>query len=306
MMQNDIILFRYHDNPKLIRQRLLYLRNIEPEIPIFGIYGGDRSGFDKATRMLGDLLTDNYLIPVNDKRWKWLHADITYKLWYDHVGKHLNFRYAYIIEWDLLMIGRMKHLYASATNQNIVCTGLIPLEKVEDFWYWTNSQNKPKVESFYKQVSQYYRKPFIKYASLGPGLCAPKSFFEGLIEMKLFEADISDEIKIPVWSQLMDIKPIPNDFYKKWFSYFEMQYFNTNIREIPVKTIIRESKKQNGRRVFHPFRDNTPAGELLKIYHSRNQPTKKASKDSWIKIKTIHPLLYKVHCKMLNATTKPQ
>ncbi len=303
-MDQDIILFRYHHNIDLVKNRLQLLKMMEPDKPIFGIYGGKHSDFKEAADVLNGWLENNFLIPVDDGKWKWLHGDITFKMWYQKVGKHIRFEDAYIVEWDLLILEALYNLYPTTNQNRIFCTGLIPLEKVSNFWYWMNEKNKPKVEAFFKQVQDYYKTPFIRYASLGPGLCAPRSFFEGLLDLRLFEADISDELKIPVWSQIMGLTPMANDFYKKWFSFFEMRCFNANMRNIRYRTIARELNKKNGRRVFHPFGEAVEPNKLYRLYKNSSYTRDAASMKYGEEVKTIHPAFYKLHCKLFDLQCK--
>jgi len=299
-VMKEIILYRYHNHPELVRSRLKLIQRMEPDKPIYGIFGGKATDYHQACHYLKDLLEDNYLIPVSDPRWKWLHADITYKMWFREVGQYIGFDRAYILEWDLLMLEQLNNLYPNTEANKVVCTGLIPLEKVSKFWYWTNAQNRPKVESFYNKVSRHYNQSFVRYASLGPGLCVPKAFFEGLNQLTLIEADISDEIKIPVWSQIMGLKPVSNDFYKKWFSFFSMRFFNANVANIQMKTIRREMQKQKGRRVFHPFRDSTDSETLYQIYRDSKKDIGHYTSGSMNHVKSVrHPLAYKMHCKLV-------
>src|SRR6056297_3258831 len=99
MATKEIILFRYHNNFQLIAKRLDFIKKMEPDKPIYGIYGGKKSQYNQASRYLDNYFEDNYLVPVEDSRWKWLHADIIYKMWYEQVGNNINFEYAYILEW---------------------------------------------------------------------------------------------------------------------------------------------------------------------------------------------------------------
>ena len=299
MIDSAIVIYRYHNNFELVYQRVKLLKMIDPGIRVYGIFGGNSEDFPVATKALNGILDDNYLIKVEDARWKWLHADITYEMWFNDVGKFINFNNAYILEWDLLFLGKLENIYPPLDNNTVYCTGLIPLEKVSKYWYWSDKQNKPKVQEFFNKIRNHYKREFIEYATLGPGLCAPRSFFEGLLDLDLFEADITDEVKIPVWSQLMGLELKSNNFYTKWFSYFEMRYFNANVTNISTKTIERELLKKHGKRVFHPYRENLPAENLFEMYQNAE---KKDTIHNNVKIKpvsVIHPITYKVHCKLL-------
>jgi hypothetical protein len=292
-----IIIYRYHGHFELNRHRIRLLKKVEPGIPVYGIYGGEAGFFQQANRKLGALLHDNYCLKVGDRYWKWLHADLTYKMWYRDVGRYVHFDRAYVVEWDLVIFRKLHSLFPQAHNGNILCTGLIPLEKVSRYWYWMNTTNRARVEDFFNRVHKYYNRPFVKYASLGPGLSAPKSFFDGLTRLKIFEADITDEIKIPVWSQLLGLKPESNDLYRKWFSYHEMRFFNANITPIRLRTIGRELKKKNGRRAFHPFVEPETYETLAAMHEKMANPHGPEKPRQPVGI--VSPYMYKINCRLM-------
>lgn len=296
---HPIIIYRFHNNFTTVANRLKLIKKIDPDIPIYGIFGGEKMDYKDAKKSLDTYMEDIFLIPVENNRWKWLHADITYQMWYKSVGRNVTFDMAYVMEWDLLILEKLKDVFPHANDQTAIFTGLIALEKVEKHWYWMKKENRAKVESFYEKVSQYYSLRFTRYACLGPGLCAPRNFFEGLQELKLFEADISDEIKLPVWSQIMGIKPVSNNFYMKWFSFFEMQYFNANVADIELESIVRQLNKKNGRRVFHPFRINNTADILFQQYNKSIIKNGEYSISPPFNVKSIPPLTYRFHCKLM-------
>lgn len=292
-----IIIYRYHGHFEPNSHRIRLLKEIEPEVPVYGIYGGEPGFFQQANHKLGSLLENNYCLKVGDRYWKWLHADVTYKMWYQDVGRHVDFDRAYVMEWDLLIFAKLQSLFPKAREGNTLCTGLIPLERVARYWYWMNPANRPRVEDFFKRVNKYYNKPFVKYASLGPGLSAPKSFFEGLTRLKIFEANITDEIKIPVWSQLLGIEPESNDLYRKWFSYHEMRFFNANITPVRPGTIRRELKKKHGRRAFHPFLEPATFEVLAEMYeNTKHRHTADVPKQP---VKIVSPYMYKINCRLM-------
>jgi len=298
-MNDSIVIYRYHDNFELVNQRIRLIKMIDPGIRVYGIYGGKSEAYGKACKSLNEVLDGNYLVRSEDPRWKWLHADITYKMWYREVGKYIDFNFVYVLEWDLLILEKLQHIYPLPSDDTVYFTGLIPIEKVSKFWYWNDKQNKPKVTEFFKKVRMHYKTEFEEYATLGPGLFAPRLFFEGLLELDLFEADVTDEVKIPVWSQLLGLQLKSNNFYTKWFSYFEMRYFNANVANIKTQTIRKEMSKKHGRRVFHPYRENLQAEVLFELYHNAKEKFGIVINNKIKHVNVIHPLTYKIHCKLL-------
>ncbi|MFW5701163.1 MAG: hypothetical protein ACOCWM_05680 [Cyclobacteriaceae bacterium] len=298
MKDTFIILYRYHNNFELVRERLKIIKHIDPEVKIYGIFGGPYEKYDEAMTFLTFYLEDNYLVKVEDSNWKWLHADIVYQMWYNDVGKSIDFDYAAVLEWDLLFLEKVQNLFYRIKPDQLHLTGIIPLNKVKNYWFWSRPQHTEKYEAFKEKVSQYYKIPLRDYAMLGPGLCMPKAFMEQFSSIKLFEADISDELKMPVWAQVLGYQMVSNNFYRKWFSFFEHQYFNANVVDVSLETVKKELSRKNGRRAFHPFRKHVKTNELAEIYDNAVNNKGNQTNNKNYSVGVVPWYLYKVHCKL--------
>ena len=102
-----IILFRYHKNPFVCRDRLWQLKNFNPEIKIFGLYGGKEDEFPKFKKYLDPFFEHNYCIKNKSNHWKCKNSDLGIGLWYKNIGKKLEFDMLHVIEWDLLLFGSL-------------------------------------------------------------------------------------------------------------------------------------------------------------------------------------------------------
>jgi hypothetical protein len=251
-----------------------------------------------ASKILRPVFEDNYRIKAKDSLWKWLHADITYQMWYNDVGKTLDFDHAAVLEWDLLFMEKLENLFPDLNENELRVSGIIPLKKVEKYWYWSRSENMKKYMTFKEKVQSYYNISLQDYAMLGPGLCMTRNFMESLGDALLFEAEISDELKIPIWAQVFEHNLVSNNFYRKWFSFFEQHFFNANIADINLGTVAKEMSKVKGRRAFHPFRENTSAAELGAIYDNSTKKYGNTINNLRHPVRTIKPYLYKLHCKL--------
>ncbi len=293
-----IILYRYHKDFDLVLQRIKLIKLIDPEIRLFGIFGGEYSKFKEAEDYFSDYFENNYLIKVEDGKWKWLHADITYQMWYNDVGKGIDFDFVAVMEWDLLYMEKIENLFPNIKENEIHVSGLIPLKKISKCWFWANSENYKKYLVFKGQVEKLHHKVPSEYAILGPGLCMPKSFLNDLSRIKLVDAYITDELKIPIWSQLLGYNLVSNNFYRNWFSFFEQKYFNANTINIDLKTIEKQLLKNNGRRAFHPFREKIESQTLYSKYSSALKRNGNTINNKRYKVKTICRYFYSLHCKM--------
>lgn len=300
MNKKFIVLYRYHKYFDLVLQRIKLIKLIDPEIRVYGVFGGEYSKFNEAEEYFSDYFENNYLIRVEDGIWKWLHADITYQMWYNDVGKDIDFDFVAVMEWDLLYMEKIENLFPDIKENEIHVSGLIPLNKIFKCWFWTNLENYTKYLAFKNQIAKLYNKNPLEYAILGPGLCMPKSFLNDLCKLKLVDAYITDELKIPIWSQILGYNLVSNNFYRNWFSFFEQQYFNANTISINLRTIKKQLSKSKGRRAFHPFRDKVNSQTLFSMYSSSVKRNGNTINSRRYKVKSVCKHLYRLHCKMTN------
>jgi mannosyltransferase OCH1-like enzyme len=259
-MKKSIILFRFHKEPQICLNRLELLKLYNPDIPVYGIYGGKEEEFKAFERLLSRHLSGIYLIKNRTGEWKWQNFDLALREWYRDAGKDIDFDMAYVVEWDMLIFGPLKEIYANVPDGALGLTGLAPLSSIEHQWFWTTGTWRNE----YVQLMEYVRKT-CKYsktpcASLGGGLCFPKPFLTEYSAMLVPELS-HDEIRVPLFAQILGYS-IKDTGIFDWFDAEEHKYFNPDGRIVPVHTINSELKKKQGRKVFHPFRDIYPLEKL--------------------------------------------
>ncbi|MCG8696595.1 MAG: hypothetical protein MI922_00965 [Bacteroidales bacterium] len=265
---NRIILYRYYHKFQLNRELLKFIEELNPNVKIYGIYGGDEKRFDEAESFFKDHFTHNYCIRGKDDDWKWKGSDMAFQLWYNDIGHTINFDMMHAMEWDLLYFDSLDNLFAHIPKDGLGITGLIPLKKIEKTWYWTKNDKKRKE---WKDMMNYFhdhhnydkKKP---YGMLGPGESYPKSFLESIRNIKIPDLSV-DELRIPVMAQTFGFDMYDTFFYRKWFSEKEKKVFNSNGVDVQLKTIKKNLKRKKGRRVFHPVRiENMTYEKLMELY----------------------------------------
>jgi len=250
-----IIVFRFHKDAEVCRNRIILIKKFNPSIKIYGLFGGKEEDYDGFKKILEKpYLESIYLIPVKDNSWKWKNGDLALVKWYNEIGKYIDFEMLHLIEWDLLIFGPLKKIYNKIPKGGIGLTGLTPLKKIEKDWDWI-SKEPGKTE--WKNLLDYSKNKFgykkDSFASLGPGTCMPKSFLKKYSKLKIPEL-VHDELRIPLFGQILGFKLYDTGFYKSWFNKEEHKIFNCLDKEINISKINRELIKKNGRRVFHPYR----------------------------------------------------
>ena len=261
-----VILYRYHGDFEKQIPRLQLLRKFNPSVPIYGLYGGAAKDHARASALLDDYLEHNYLIKDYPPEFKWMHADYVYKDWHKDVGRHLNFDMLHVVEWDLLLLDSIGNLYAHIPYNAVGCTGLIGLEKIEKNWYWAKDAfRRSELEKFVEGVREKYQIAPKLYGMLGPGVSFPRSFLDGFIELEHPLYQINEELRIPVWAQVLD-HPLENTrFRRNWFSRKEIRAFNAYEGDINERVIRKAMSKKGGQRAFHPYRSTFDPEQLYQL-----------------------------------------
>ena len=242
------------------------MRFLNPDIEIYGLYGGQEELFPDASEQLKEVLTHNYLIKGKDREWKWKNSDKAYLLWFNDFGHTLDFDMLHSFEWDMLYFASLDRLFEHVPENSAAFTGLTRLKKIEKKWYWTGNAMR-KLE--WVELMNYFRNHWAynsePYAMIGPGASFPGVFFEKSREIEIPEV-LNDEIRLPLLMQVLGLEMYDTYFFRKWFSKREYRFFNANEFDIEMKTIIRQLKKKKGRRAFHPYRNDLTYDELLGLY----------------------------------------
>lgn len=268
-----IIVYRYYHKFTQNRDLLKFIKYLNPSVQIFGLYGGPVENYKEASENLKEYFVHNYFIREADHLWKWKNGDMTYQMWYNDYGYKVDFDMMHAIEWDLLYFEPLDVLFAHVPPDALALTGLIRLWKIKRSWYWTNDEKKKKewaqLMSFFREKYHYRSHP---YAMIGPGTSLPRIFLEKIKNIQIPELEL-DELRIPLFAQEFGLKMINTHFYKKWFSRNEYKTFNCDNLLITMDTVRSELSKRNGRRVFHPFREDISFEQLVELHQgipSRN------------------------------------
>ncbi len=248
-----IILFRFHRNPTVCKNRLEILKKINPGIKIFGLFDYKRKY--KKFRKLDNYFENVYFIEDKTNKWFWKNGDLALRMWYKGFGKNISFDMLHVIEWDLLILDSLDNVYGKIPKNGMGLTALRDLKGIEKRWTWTS---KEPSKSQWKKLLQFVKKEFkydkTPYGSLGPGACLPKKFLKRYANVEVPEL-CNDELRLPLFGQVFGFKLYNTSFYsKRWFDRRQFKYFNCRGLEVELSTITNELKKPSGRRVFHPFR----------------------------------------------------
>lgn len=252
-----VVLFRFHKNLAVCKNKLALIKKFNPDVPMYGLYGGPIDDPEGMQKGLKDELLDIYSFADKPDMWKWKNGDLATRLWHQHIGHRIEFDVLHSLEWDLLLWDSLDNVYKGIPPDTLGLTALVRLSEVESEWSWTR-QDKPvrqewlNLLSYAQKAYGYKEQPF---ASLGPGTCFPRAFLDKYVATSDIPEYCHEELRLPLFAQIFGIPLTDTGFYKKWFSAPERKYFNCRGEEVLLSTIQGELEKPDGRRVFHPVRE---------------------------------------------------
>src|SRR3989344_3933541 len=114
------ILFWFYKEQEICENRLKLLRKYNPEMKIFGLYGGQTSEAGKYQNRLGEYLDDFYKFTSGkDEEWKWLNGDLMILDWYEKRGRNLDWGSVAIIQWDTLVLDSLSKQFQGIKKNQI-------------------------------------------------------------------------------------------------------------------------------------------------------------------------------------------
>ncbi len=251
--KNPIIIFRFHKYLDVCMNRLEMLKFYNPGIPIYGIFGGEKDKCNFYKKNLNKFLCDVYDISDKSFSRRWKDFDFSLQEWYINFGKDIDFDRAFVSEWDLLVFAPFENIYSNLNENDIAVTALVPISEIKDIWFWTsNDLLKTEWENLIKYARESFGYSLEPFGSQGPGLTFPKDFLEEYSKISGIPDGCNDEIRIPLFAQILGFPLKDTGFYKGWFDPYGKFLFNCERNEIN-EFIIRNELKLNKQIAFHPF-----------------------------------------------------
>jgi hypothetical protein len=271
------VLFWFYKEPEVCKNRLDILRKNNPTIPIYGVYGGDLAAVDDHKAILHPYLDDFYVFNEDkDSRWKWLQGDLMLTQWYRERGKDLSWDSVVIVQWDMLVFGRIEEMFSMLRKDQILLSGLRPIAEVESEWLWVT----PKVPEYRQQYLEFldHIQKTYNYRDEPVGclfivVCLPRIFMESYAQLEQPELGFL-EYRIPMYAQIFGIDFCENHPFQAWWVDVDPMFhaknpvkrmlnsiqlrlnpnpLNPARRDISLIPIFRHLKTQTGARIFHPY-----------------------------------------------------
>ena len=237
MACGSIILFRFHDHPKICTQRINHLKNLNPDIEIYGL----GENIDSLNKLFDAGLEHNYVISNKSSRWKWKNGDLALRKWYNNIGREIEFDRLYLVEWDMVYTAPMEEVYRNIPRNGIGIPGLEPVQSTDRTWV----NGRYEEINYLRQTATSRFSQTIDELKVGlfPGVVVPNGFLEAYCSAEIPEVG-NDEIRFSVFGQASEY-----DVYDPMIADDE-QIFNTVNNTITPEQIHEEEH----RNVFHPVR----------------------------------------------------
>lgn len=265
---NMAILFWFYKEVEICENRLLLLKKFNPNLKIFGLYGGDKNKAKEFKHQLAKYLDDFYLSPFEDPNWKWINGDLMILDWYKNRGVSLNWNSLVIIQWDTLVFDSLLNQFSGIKENEIFLSGVRTINKeIEEKWDWVKygSQERKNYLSFLSYVKENYNFNNLPLASLFILQVFPRIFFEEYMKVENKKVGML-EYKIPIYAKIFSIPFYEKDLGTLWFSR-KMKPLNAEPKEIPESYIKDQLLKKNGWRIFHPFSEHWDLENIIKFGH---------------------------------------
>ena len=262
---NISILFWFYKRLDICKDRLKTLRLYNPNVKIFGLYGGSISNINEVKSIMVPFLDDLYIFNKNkDSIWKWKNGDKLIASWYKDRGSQLDWETIFVVQWDMLVLAPLSQLFNMLKPGQILLSGFRPLEEVKEDWIWTdgsNYDNKLEFDSFIEDLSKKYDYFGPQFACLFIIVCLPRLFLEKYIDKKTPDIGFL-EYKIPTMAKVFGI-PICNEhpYNPSWSTRPKLnqeKILNAVGVEVPLSVILNEYSKPLGLKIFHPVRKHVP------------------------------------------------
>ncbi|MFY9287619.1 MAG: hypothetical protein WAO98_03860 [Alphaproteobacteria bacterium] len=255
------ILFWIYKNVDVCFNRAQLLRKQNPQLKIYGLFGGEHKDAALFEESLKPYLDDFYVYPEDkSSEWKWLHGDLMLVKWFEQRGCSLPWDTILIAQWDMVMLAPVSQLLSSLKFDQLMLPGLRPISDVENWWYWVRKDSN--VRSDYEKfcsalVEQFPSSPlccnFITAA-------LPRRFLERYQHIEQPEIGFL-EYKIPIYAQIwgfsfcIDHPFNPAWLHEKHHNRIEraLLTFHAEKRPIYTWTLLLNALLPWGKRVFHPY-----------------------------------------------------
>jgi hypothetical protein len=245
------VLFRFHKELLVCRSKVSLMRELNPGVPVYGLFGGKRVPPAVLHRLVG---LDGVYVSRGSERWNWQHGDFALTAWYRTEGSKLEFDVLHVVEWDLLLVAPLDALYASVPEGAVGLTALTPISELVDEWTWLRkAEPRREWEALLAMAREKWGYDGHPYGCLAAGPSFPRAFLEAYAAADP-PALVNDELRVPLFAQILGFELADTRLRGSWRGEREHDLFHLRSHEIELATIRSELANPDGARAFHPVR----------------------------------------------------
>lgn len=258
-----IVLLRFHKNKELVQNRINIIKYFNPDIHIYGLYGGPIEEVETFKSYLKGLENLFVLNSLNAKQ-AWRFSDYGILKWYESVGRNIEFDLVYTIEYDLVILDKLTNVYKyNEGEKHVYITNLLELDKVIPESNWFQNPEFP-VKECYEFVDLMKSKYKLNnlYNSKAPGATLTREYLEGYSKLNIPLIGF-DEIRLPAIAQILGIEIKDTGFVNDWFDEesIDFQLFNTD-NVLVSKALLLKAYFSGYKAAFHPCYEFIETSEL--------------------------------------------
>jgi len=262
------ILYWFYKEPEVTKNHLELIRKNNPNVKIFGLFGGEPDESNDYKELLGDLLDDFWLYEGTygtDSYSKWVHGDLMLLDWYDKRGRDLGWDSIATVQWDMLLFTDIRKIVPGLNKNQIYFSGYRELDDaVENRWSWTKPDGKHRQD--YLDFCDFVDKEYGYKSRLKICLfifqVLTREFFEKYMQIPNKKVGML-EYKDPTLANIFGLDIYELDIGVLWQDkgqHTENSPLNALPIEIKAGYIIDELKREDGWRLFHPYKKEWPLG----------------------------------------------
>ncbi|MEM7202867.1 MAG: hypothetical protein AAF628_21595 [Planctomycetota bacterium] len=273
------VLFWCYKELDLCEDRLRHLRSHDPDTPIYVLFGGEPEDAPPFERRLGPYVNDFWVFDEpkpylpdclpgafrGGQFWKYMYGDLLIAAWHRRRGVDLEWDTVVIVQWDMLLYGRIPELFSCLKKDQILLSGLRPVAEVADEWVWV----APQFEIDHTRYHRYLDHMRERYGYRGEPKCyvaivscLPRVFLDRFAEIERPELGFL-EYRIPIYAEAFGVPFCTDHPFQAWWGtqpYSVWSTLRARPREIWAPTIFANVRRRDGARVFHPYWRRTPRG----------------------------------------------
>ncbi len=250
----------------MCKNRLRLWHRLNPDVAIYGLYGGPPADSGRFVRELGAYLDDFWAFPLDrNPEWKWRNGDLLLTEWFVEHGQVLPWDSIFVAQWDTVAVEPLGDLLPPLREGEMLLSGLRPIREVESWWQWTQGSYRPEYEKFMGSVRARYGEVSEPLCCQFIGVVAPRQFFARYSSIDEPELGFL-EYKVPVYAQIFGIPLVADTSFRPWWAEDPatagvkrterlVHAWPTQLR---LSMMLLEGHRPGGRRVFHPYRGIYP------------------------------------------------